>query len=136
MFSNFFFLFFFFNDTATTEIYTLSLHDALPIGIPDHQRVRDGVEWPAFGVANAHVALHARVLTQGLDDLDLPTLGLIGGVGRIEGSLLVVELRVALPEVAKHGLGRERRHCLRQELDRRLVREERLDLFGRVAAYR
>src|SRR2546426_8479413 len=28
-FSNF--LFFFFNDTATTEIYTLSLHDALPI---------------------------------------------------------------------------------------------------------
>src|SRR6478672_13164767 len=26
-----FYLFFFFNDTATTEIYTLSLHDALPI---------------------------------------------------------------------------------------------------------
>src|SRR2546426_12767143 len=29
--SLFFFVFFFFNDTATTEIYTLSLHDALPI---------------------------------------------------------------------------------------------------------
>src|SRR5256885_12819487 len=29
----FLFLFFFFNDTATTEIYTLSLHDALPIWI-------------------------------------------------------------------------------------------------------
>src|SRR3712207_9539560 len=27
--------FFFFNDTATTEIYTLSLHDALPILEPD-----------------------------------------------------------------------------------------------------
>src|SRR5471030_3564507 len=27
-------LFFFFNDTATTEIYTLSLHDALPILYP------------------------------------------------------------------------------------------------------
>src|SRR2546429_9680639 len=26
--------FFFFNDTATTEIYTLSLHDALPICVP------------------------------------------------------------------------------------------------------
>src|SRR2546422_2685762 len=26
--------FFFFNDTATTEIYTLSLHDALPISYP------------------------------------------------------------------------------------------------------
>src|SRR5574342_435218 len=29
--STFLFFFFFFNDTATTEIYTLSLHDALPI---------------------------------------------------------------------------------------------------------
>src|SRR3712207_6564599 len=29
-------LFFFFNDTATTEIYTLSLHDALPIWL--HER--------------------------------------------------------------------------------------------------
>src|SRR2546430_13021866 len=27
------FFFFFFNDTATTEIYTLSLHDALPISM-------------------------------------------------------------------------------------------------------
>src|SRR6478735_11920118 len=32
-------LFFFFNDTATTEIYTLSLHDALPIlGVDRHRR--------------------------------------------------------------------------------------------------
>src|SRR5436309_12912878 len=28
-----YFFFFFFNDTATTEIYTLSLHDALPIAL-------------------------------------------------------------------------------------------------------
>src|SRR2546427_12749835 len=39
--SSIFLVFFFFNDTATTEIYTLSLHDALPIcdpaafGLPD-----------------------------------------------------------------------------------------------------
>src|SRR5260370_39395689 len=33
------FFFFFFNDTATTEIYTLSLHDALPICL---QRRRSG----------------------------------------------------------------------------------------------
>src|SRR2546427_12147790 len=34
-------VFFFFNDTATTEIYTLSLHDALPIcdGAPGSKRV-------------------------------------------------------------------------------------------------
>src|SRR5256885_9227173 len=31
------FLFFFFNDTATTEIYPLSLHDALPILVEVHQ---------------------------------------------------------------------------------------------------
>src|SRR6266511_3147093 len=38
MFLMFFFLsfFFFFNDTATTEIYTLSLHDALPINFLQH----------------------------------------------------------------------------------------------------
>src|SRR5258708_39632762 len=35
----FFFCFFFFNDTATTEIYTLSLHDALPIFIA-HTAIR------------------------------------------------------------------------------------------------
>src|SRR2546429_6221542 len=36
-----YFLFFFFNDTATTEIYTLSLHDALPIcARPASQRQR------------------------------------------------------------------------------------------------
>src|SRR2546427_5859378 len=34
-------LFFFFNDTATTEIYTLSLHDALPISCTA-QRQRPG----------------------------------------------------------------------------------------------
>src|SRR2546430_7102796 len=35
--------FFFFNDTATTEIYTLSLHDALPIyvGIGLHERAHE-----------------------------------------------------------------------------------------------
>src|SRR3712207_7521827 len=33
-------LFFFFNDTATTEIYTLSLHDALPIFLVLRLRVR------------------------------------------------------------------------------------------------
>src|SRR6202008_5155442 len=38
-------IFFFFNDTATTEIYTLSLHDALPIS---HSRAASGrAHWPA-----------------------------------------------------------------------------------------
>src|SRR5260221_10045128 len=35
--------FFFFNDTATTEIYTLSLHDALPIFVVDNERSGIGI---------------------------------------------------------------------------------------------
>src|SRR5687768_18295892 len=38
---SFVFSFFFFNDTATTEIYTLSLHDALPIFQPILLRPHD-----------------------------------------------------------------------------------------------
>src|SRR5688572_18345376 len=51
------FLFFFFNDTATTEIYTLSLHDALPIWIryfgAGTQRVEAELRgrWPGLRVA-------------------------------------------------------------------------------------
>src|SRR5690349_23811086 len=38
------FSFLFFNDTATTDIYTLSLHDALPIFHAVPQRRRDRIE--------------------------------------------------------------------------------------------
>src|SRR3712207_7467953 len=41
--------FFFFNDTATTEIYTLSLHDALPICDDDPRRHDHG---PAGGLGD------------------------------------------------------------------------------------
>src|SRR5438105_15215970 len=50
-----FFFFFFFNDTATTEIYTLSLHDALPIlpivreSFPDVRLAIVGLEDRAAG---------------------------------------------------------------------------------------
>src|SRR2546425_11063196 len=52
-----FFFFFFFNDTATTEIYTLSLHDALPISrLQQHRRREDqGVE----GEEDQQEAVHA-----------------------------------------------------------------------------
>src|SRR3712207_7124410 len=40
--------FFFFNDTATTEIYTLSLHDALPIWVA--VRPGRGAELPLAGL--------------------------------------------------------------------------------------
>src|SRR5476649_3061812 len=38
-----FLLLFFFNDTATTEIYTLSLHDALPISDPGCRHLLAGL---------------------------------------------------------------------------------------------
>src|SRR5258706_15895658 len=44
-----FFFFFFFNDTATTEIYTLSLHDALPIWFPQPLQAQ-----PAHTLAGVH----------------------------------------------------------------------------------
>src|SRR5258707_2759141 len=40
--------FFFFNDTATTEIYTLSLHDALPISEGSWARVKKSASKPSL----------------------------------------------------------------------------------------
>src|SRR5256885_6856208 len=60
-------IFFFFNDTATTEIYTLSLHDALPIsaGVPghhdaQHERLRSLRAGQTGPVAVWHVRHHAK----------------------------------------------------------------------------
>src|SRR2546425_9565331 len=55
----FFFFFFFFNDTATTEIYTLSLHDALPILIAGDLALRRRPVAAALDNA-AHLATGAR----------------------------------------------------------------------------
>src|SRR2546430_9119126 len=48
----YFFFFFFFNDTATTEIYTLSLHDALPIWFTGKKWVGRNVAGDAGEVAD------------------------------------------------------------------------------------
>src|SRR5258708_8655433 len=56
------FSFFFFNDTATTEIYTLSLHDALPILMLANNET--GAVQP---VKQAAEIIHSA---GGLDDLD------------------------------------------------------------------
>src|ERR1051326_9541418 len=63
-----FFVFFFFNDTATTEIYTLSLHDALPIypervkrhhGEQKHAREHPRRERRDLDVEHPHAERHA-----------------------------------------------------------------------------
>src|SRR3989441_13372727 len=78
------FLFFFFNDTATTEIYTLSLHDALPI-----YRLLAGGHLGRLG--HVEVAL----VDQLLDDLveQLPQLALeVGVAGRVAGRFAAQQL--------------------------------------------
>src|SRR5215204_7797302 len=61
-----FFFFFFFNDTATTEIYTLSLHDALPISRPPTAR-SSACPRPASARASstAPAATHRRAVVAG-----------------------------------------------------------------------
>src|SRR5688572_31630032 len=51
--STFLYFFFFFNDTATTEIYTLSLHDALPIS--EEVGGEDRPAAPALGRTDEHL---------------------------------------------------------------------------------
>src|SRR5436305_10130157 len=68
--------FFFFNDTATTEIYTLSLHDALPIGPDQHhpdarlprghprdrlQQADDGADRKSTRLNSSHVRISYAV---------------------------------------------------------------------------
>src|SRR3712207_7617477 len=60
---------FFFNDTATTEIYTLSLHDALPIferskGFNDAVAGKEGIEIVAQQSANFDQATAQQVMEQ------------------------------------------------------------------------
>src|SRR5258708_31988770 len=56
------FSFFFFNDTATTEIYTLPLHDALPISVV----VDDVLKYPRYieAVKNARSELAVPLISQ------------------------------------------------------------------------
>ena len=56
--------FFFFNDTATTEIYTLSLHDALPISISDILPLGVSLNLPPFLGANKQMEPEEVIQTQ------------------------------------------------------------------------
>src|SRR5215216_7902878 len=63
------FLFFFFNDTATTEIYTLSLHDALPIDRLGSRQGRGGRR-PSTARHRARVAARSEEHTSELQSPD------------------------------------------------------------------
>ena len=68
------FIFFFFNVTATTEIYTLSLHDALPIlGLQTVANQFLTMEPLEYGVANSckSVSNHGTIGTWGCKQLQV-----------------------------------------------------------------
>src|SRR2546422_7876647 len=62
-----FFSFFFFNDTATTEIYTLSLHDALPISVAEADANDAAVRADAAEVLKAKLNLQYCFVRSPLD---------------------------------------------------------------------
>src|SRR5437667_9047857 len=53
---------FFFNDTATTEIYTLSLHDALPISLQANKEIT------ALYLVGNHAEIHTALPKGGFRD--------------------------------------------------------------------
>src|SRR5260221_542597 len=87
---------FFFNDTATTEIYTLSLHDALPIFLDEGDRVADCAardrhmaaeqrlrHWPAAGERHGDevdLEIVLELLDLKVNFVTVPFAG--GGIGR------------------------------------------------------
>src|SRR3712207_9059830 len=81
------FCFFFFNDTATTEIYTLSLHDALPI----FAGVLAGELYRRLNALGAGVAEEYFIEVSGLGeefgdlrlDGDLVQVGAVGQIFRL-----------------------------------------------------
>src|SRR5476651_1662991 len=90
------FFFFFFNDTATTEIYTLSLHDALPIcGPPPGRKFKAfatsgpsggflPLEIPVALLPQKFVEAKVKPGAKTYDILDIPlglnTFGMMGGM--------------------------------------------------------
>src|SRR6266853_5323076 len=73
MFNLFLFYFFFFNDTATTEIYTLSLHDALPISPGRQNDTCPSTKLSRGGVRSLGVTSGAGASAAGAPPVNEPT---------------------------------------------------------------
>src|SRR2546421_11285677 len=96
------FFFFFFNDTATTEIYTLSLHDALPISAELAERLGQ----PAvLGELVAGIVLGSSVLgviPAGPDDPLRPVIAFLAEIGVVV-LLFEIGLETDLKAMARVG---------------------------------
>src|SRR5216683_2094765 len=95
------FFFFFFNDTATTEIYTLSLHDALPI--------RDFVAAVSVGLYEGVPVLDLDYVEDSACDTDMNVVmtgsgGFVEIQGTAEGEPFSTAQMDALLALAKRGI--------------------------------
>src|SRR2546430_11894506 len=105
---------FFFNDPATTEIYTLSLHDALPISSPEERARRRLAERGGGGGGEAEVRREAELLADSRSEEHTSELQ--------SQSNLVCRL---LLEKKKKTLTREQRDCVRVHHAHTLARHGR-----------
>src|SRR6266496_3907988 len=111
----FVFFFFFFNDTATTEIYTLSLHDALPISIgfraedAKFEAMPDDLKYARVVAEKFGIDLHEiEIAPQVLDLLPKMTYHLdepIGDPAAINTFLICTASREAGVKVMLSGMG-------------------------------
>src|SRR5882724_12928045 len=83
-------IFFFFNDTAPTEIYTLSLHDALPIS----PRVK------ALAVTKVDSADHIRLIAEVVSELEAER-GMAIGTTQFIAMIETPDAWFKMPEIAK-----------------------------------
>src|SRR3712207_8088501 len=107
--------FFFFNDTATTEIYTLSLHDALPISIPPMDlvvppspRLR---REPVAGEGGAVVATGRRGTTTTVEEEDRKSTRLNSSHANISYAVFCLKKNTMYNGTRQWMLNHSRRGC-------------------------
>src|SRR6266516_8039783 len=82
--------FFFFNDTATTEIYTLSLHDALPISDVESRGAGDALELVLLDAGLEQALAPALLVSPRPEGADVERLGAERALERRDVELVVV----------------------------------------------
>src|SRR2546422_7516287 len=101
-------LLFFFNDTATTEIYTLSLHDALPIFNGGERTTHRRADWGGLGAT----------------DVELPQFKLIAEAR--EGAGADTADRKSTRLNSSHGYISYAVFCLKKKKKRRVTLQQRI----------
>ena len=126
-FSFSFFFFFFFNDTATTELYTLSLHDALPIA--------PGKEKEAIAAVRKYLANETVSNDFDAENFDYQTGVDAPGLRAQLDLAETVEDRKSTRLNSSHGYISYAVFCLKKKKDRKKITED-LDNNRRIEAHK